>query len=325
MQRRDLTLALLVVTVWGANFTVIKLGLGGIPPMLLAALRYTFAAIPAILFIKRPAVPWRYIIAYGMTVGTGQFACLFYAMHIGMPASVASVVLQSQAFFTLLFAAILLKESIKGNQLAGLVIAGLGLYLIGGNIGSQGTASPIPLGPFLLTLLGAAFWACSNIVVRSAHKQCSSQGGKLDMLGLVVWSSLIPPLPLLAFAMLLDTPKILLAAMTNLNAVSIFSVLYLAFLATLFGFYTWNRLLAKYSAGKVAPLSLLVPVAGLITAQIVLGERLAKTQWLGCMIILIGLVTANFGGPLIRRVSESVGFYTVAKRVRTKSGVKNEK
>ncbi len=300
IERRDLMLALLVVTVWGANFTVIKLGLGGIPPMLLVALRYTLAALPAIFFIKRPAVGWRYIVGYGMTVGVGQFACLFYAMTIGMPASVASVVLQSQVFFTLLFAAMLLKESIKRSQVIGLGIAGLGLFFIGGNVGSNGAVSSIPLGPFLLTLLAAAFWGLSNIVVRYADKQCAAQGGKLDMLSLVVWSSLVPPLPLLAFAVMLDAPKTLWQAVVNLNAVSVFAVLYLAFGATLFGFYTWSTLLAKYSAGKVAPLSLLVPITGLLTAQLVLKEQLSEMQWLGCVVILIGLVTTNCGDSLIR-------------------------
>lgn len=301
MNRRDLILALLVVTVWGANFTVIKLGLDGVPPMLLVALRYTFAALPAIAFIKRPAVGWRYSVAYGLTVGVGQFSCLFYAMNIGMPAGVASVVLQSQAFFTLLFAAILLKETLKVRQIIGLIVAGFGLYCIGGNVGSNGLSS-IPLGAFLLTLLGAVFWGFSNIIVRYAAKQTASCGEKLDMLSLVVWSSLVPPLPLLAIAMILDTPETLFYAVSNLNALSVFAVFYLAFCATLFGFCTWSILLAKYPTGRVAPFSLLVPVTGLVTAQFVLGEQLSKMQWFGSIVIFLGLVISNFGCSLIQRI-----------------------
>lgn len=301
MNRRDLTLALLVVTVWGANFTVIKLGLDGIPPMLLIALRYTFAALPAIAFVKRPALGWRYSVAYGLTVGVGQFSCLFYAMNIGMPAGVASVVLQSQAFFTLLFAAILLKEALKVRQVIGLIVAGFGLYCIGGNVGSNGLSS-IPLGAFLLTLLAAVFWGFSNILVRYAAKQTAFRGEKLDMLSLVVWSSLVPPIPLLAIAMILDTPKTLLHAVSNLTALSVFAVFYLAFCATLFGFGFWSILLAKYPAGRIAPFSLLVPVTGLITAQIVLGEQLSKIQWFGSMVIFLGLVISNFGCSIMQRI-----------------------
>lgn len=300
MNKKDLTLALLVIIVWGANFTVIKLGLGGVPSMLLAASRYIFA-LSAIAFVKRPAVEWRYVVAYGMTVGVGQFSCLFYAMDIGMPAGIASIVLQSQAFFTILFAAILLKEAVKVRQVVGLVVAATGLYFIGGNVGSNELSS-IPLAALLLTLLGAAFWGFSNIVVRYAANRAASRGETLDMLSLVVWSSLVPPLPLLAIALMLDTPQTLFHAISNLNALSIFAVLYLAFCATLFGYGTWSGLLAKYPAGRVAPLSLLVPITGLITAQIVLNEKLSKMQWLGGLVILLGLIISNFGCSPVQRL-----------------------
>lgn len=304
MNQRDRLLAFMVVTVWGANFTVIKLGLSGVPPMLLVTLRYILAAVPAVFFVKRPSVQWQTIMAYGLTVGVGQFACLFLAMNQGMPAGVASVVLQSQAFFTLFFAAVFLKESIKVSQLIGLAAAGFGLFLIGGN-GGNGSLAAIPVMPFLLTVFGAAFWGLSNIIVRYADRQSTARGEKLDMLSLVVWSSLVPPIPLLALAMLLDPPGTLIHAIFHLNGVSVFAILYLAFCATLFGYYTWSTLLAKYSATKVAPLSLLVPITGLITAQLVLGEKLTKMQWLGCMVILTGLVITNFGESLLRHLSRS--------------------
>ena len=292
MKRRDLILALLVVIVWGTNFTVIKLGLSEVSPMLLAALRYTFTAIPAIAFVKRPSVEWKYIAAYGMTVGVGQFSCLFYAIDIGMPAGVSSVILQAQAFFTLIFAAMLLKEFLKKSQVVGLLVAGVGLYLISGNFMSSNLPS-IPIEAFLLTLLAAAFWGISNIIVRYASKQAAYQGKTLDMFSMVVWSSLVPPLPLLAIALLLDTPGTLLHEISNLNIVSMFSVAYIAICATLFGYGIWSTLLTKYRTSKIAPLSLLVPVTGLITSQIVLNEHLSIVQWLGCIVIILGLVISN--------------------------------
>ena len=299
MKRRDLILALLVVIVWGANFTVIKLGLAGLPPMLLVALRYTFAAVPAIFFVKRPDIGWKYIIAYGMAVGVGQFSCLFYAMNIGMPAGTSSVILQSQVFFTLIFAAVLLKEHLRIFHALGVIISAIGLFFISGNIGS-GQMSSLPLGALFLTLLAAAFWGISNIIVRFASKQAASQGKTIDMFGLVVWSSLVPPLPLFIFALILDTPETLLNIVLGLSGQSIFAILYLSFLATLFGFGLWSFLLSKYPAGKVAPLSLLVPITGLITARAVLGEQLMPIQWLGCGIIILGLITSNFGSTILQ-------------------------
>ena len=299
MKRRDLILALLVVIVWGANFTVIKLGLAGLPPMLLVALRYTFAAVPAIFFVKRPDIGWKYIIAYGMAVGVGQFSCLFYAMNIGMPAGTSSVILQAQAFFTLIFAAVLLKEHLRIFHALGVIISAIGLFFISGNIGS-GQMSSLPLGALFLTLLAAAFWGISNIIVRFASKQAAAQGKTIDMFGLVVWSSLVPPLPLFIFALILDTPETLLNIVLGLSGQSIFAILYLSFLATLFGFGLWSFLLSKYPAGKVAPLSLLVPITGLITARAVLGEQLMPIQWLGCGIIILGLITSNFGSTILQ-------------------------
>lgn len=299
MKRRDLILALLVVIVWGANFTVIKLGLTGLPPMLLVALRYTFAAVPAIFFVKRPDIGWKYIIAYGMAVGVGQFSCLFYAMNIGMPAGTSSVILQSQVFFTLIFAAVLLKEHLRIFHALGVIISAIGLFFISGNIGS-GQMSSLPLGALFLTLLAAAFWGISNIIVRFASKQAAAQGKTIDMFGLVVWSSLVPPLPLFIFALILDSPETLLNILLGLSGQSIFAILYLSFLATLFGFGLWSFLLSKYPAGKVAPLSLLVPITGLITARAVLGEQLMPIQWLGCGIIILGLITSNFGSNILQ-------------------------
>ena len=267
--------------------------------MLLVALRYTFAAVPAIFFVKRPDIGWKYIIAYGMAVGVGQFSCLFYAMNIGMPAGTSSVILQSQVFFTLIFAAVLLKEHLRIFHALGVIISAIGLFFISGNIGS-GQMSSLPLGALFLTLLAAAFWGISNIIVRFASKQAAAQGKTIDMFGLVVWSSLVPPLPLFIFALILDSPETLLNIVLGLSGQSIFAILYLSFLATLFGFGLWSFLLSKYPAGKVAPLSLLVPITGLITARAVLGEQLMPIQWLGCGIIILGLITSNFGSNILQ-------------------------
>jgi len=289
MNRKDIIIALLVVTIWGANFTVIRLGLDGIPPMLLVALRFLLAAFPAVFFIKMPAVRFRYVLAYGLSVGVGQFGCLFYAMHVGMPAGIASVVLQAQAFFTLLFAVSLLGESVTFRQLAGLGLAATGLYLVGG---VSGRVSAITPGALMLTLAAAACWGMSNIVVRKASAHSASQGTKLDMLSLVVWSALVPPLPLLLLSYLIETPDRIFRALTHLDGVSLFSVAYLAFGATLFGYGAWSYLLSRHPANRVAPWSLLVPVAGLITARIVLDERLSVIQWGGCLLVVAGLLVA---------------------------------
>jgi O-acetylserine/cysteine efflux transporter len=299
MSTKDLAIALIVVTVWGANFTVIRLGLDGVPPLLLVSLRFALAVFPAILFVRRPEIKLFHLLVYGFSVGIGQFVCLFYAIHIGMPAGVASVVLQSQAFFTMLFAFILLREPFSCRQIVGLFLAAAGLYLVAGG---TSTSTAIPFGALLLTLMGAAFWGISNIVVRQATMAAAARGKKIDMLSLVIWSSLVPPVPLFLLSLLFDSPETVSDAVIHLNALSLFSIAYLAFGATILGYGAWSYLLGKYPANRVAPLSLLIPVAGLITARVVLGEQLLLMQWGGCLLVVVGLLVAFFIFPGNKRL-----------------------
>ena len=292
MKKKDFILAILVVIVWGANFTVIKLGLGGVPPMLLVTLRYTLVAFPAVFFIKPPKMALKDILLYGFTVGVGQFGCLFYAMHIGMPAGLASIIVQLQAFISPLLGYLLLKEKFKTKQLVGFLIGALGLLVIGISSSTIGISS-IPIGAILLTICAPIFWSISNIVAKTASKKSMEKGEQLDMLSLVVWGSLVPPVPTLILALLIDSPQTLINSMSNLDMMSIFAVLYLAFGSTLFGYGFWSILISKYPINKISPLSLLVPITGLLTARIVLLEKLSNLQWLGVSVIIIGLMVTN--------------------------------
>lgn len=292
MRRKDLILALLVVIVWGANFTVIRLGLDGVPSMLLVAIRYTLVAFPAVFFIKKPNIEWKYILYYGFTVGVGQFGCLFYAMEIGMPAGLASIIVQLQAFISPFLGAIFLKEKLNPKQLIGFIIAATGLTFIG-IASTSNEISSIPVGALLLTICAPVFWSTSNIIARYASNKVAETGEKLDMLNLVVWGSLVPPIPMIVLSLLIDTPTVLLNSLLNLKFLSIFSALYLSFASTLFAYGFWSILISKYPLGKVSPISLLVPITGLLTARIVLSEKLSQMQWIGVSIILLGLIIAN--------------------------------
>jgi O-acetylserine/cysteine efflux transporter len=286
MSPKDLLLALLVIVVWGLNFVVIKVGLHGMPPMLMGALRFMLAAFPAILFVRRPQVPLRWMLAYGMTISLGQFACLFYAMHVGMPAGLASLVLQSQAFFTLFFAALFLGERLRGSNLFGLLVAASGLVLIGLQGGHTMT-----LAGFALTIAAASMWALGNVVTRKL--------GKVNLVGLVVWGSLIPPLPFLALSLWLEGPELIGQSLRTLNLDSMLVLAYLAFGATILGYGLWSRLLSRYPASQVAPFSLLVPVVGISSAALLLGERLGPLQMIGAALVMVGLLINVWGGRLL--------------------------
>ncbi|MBB3257925.1 O-acetylserine/cysteine efflux transporter [Paraburkholderia bannensis] len=298
MSPKDLLLALVVVIAWGVNFVVIKVGLHGVPPLLLGALRFALAAFPAVLFVKRPKLPLRWLFAYGATISFGQFAFLFSAMYVGMPAGLASVVLQAQAFFTLVFAAFFLGERFRAQNVIGLLIAASGLALIGlqssAGVSGAGVQAMTAAG-FVLTLCAACMWALGNIVTKKV--------GKIDLVGLVVWASLIPPLPFLVLSYFMEGPQRIETALTGIGMASIGAIVYLAFIATILGYSLWSRLLAKHPASQVAPFSLLVPIVGLASAALLLGERLTGAQVGGAALVMAGLIVNVFGGWVKQRVS----------------------
>lgn len=304
MNRRDWTLTALVIFVWGANFTVTKIGITNVPPMLLAAIRFFFVAFPAIFFVKRPRTSWKTLVGYGMTIGVMQFSCLYYAIYIGMPAGLSSVVIQASSFITILLATLVFKERLSNDRLIGLGVALSGLVLIGIACLTADSGG-VPLIAVVLTVVAAFFWSLSTVIVKSSAIRSAAIGEPIDMFGLVAWSALVPPIPMLLLGLTMNTPAELLTAIRQLNLTAILSVLFLAWCSTLFGSVVWNRMLSRYDAGRVAPLSLMVPAAGLLIARLTLNERLTLLQWVGSVVILVGLLIFNIGIRPFRSIVKS--------------------
>lgn len=291
MRPRDVLLTLFVILVWGVNFAVIKIGLVGVPPLLLAALRFLLAAFPALLFLRPPKVPFRLYLAFGMTMSVGQFAFLFSAIHVGMPSGLASLVLQAQSFFTLLLTVLWLREKWSPNQLAGLTLAAIGLILIGS---AHGLA--MPLSGFLLTLAAAGMWACGNIVSRAVGRH-----GPMNQLAFVVWASLVPPIPLLLLSWFIEGSEVVLPAIYGFSLTSFLAVAYIAWASTLLGYAVWNFMMSQYPVNRVAPFTLLVPIVGLSTGWLIFGERLQAVHFFGGALLMVGLLVNLFGAKLFAR------------------------
>lgn len=287
----DWLMAAVVILVWGVNFVVMKWGLQEVSPLLLCALRFAAASLPFLLFVRPPAnLPWWILAVYGMVQGVGQFGLLFAGMQWGMPAGMASVVLQTQAFISLLLAALLLHERPRSWQWLGLCIAIGGLIVIASAQG-EGAAQMTGIG-FLLTIASAAMWACSNLITRHAASY-----GSYQPLPFLVWSSIFPIAPLLGMSIWLEGDVAqMLQQVQAMTWQGWGSVAYLALLSTLLGYGLWTRLLQRYPTSTVAPLSLLVPVVGLLSAIWLLGELPSWGQWLGTAGVLAGMVVNQFGG-----------------------------
>lgn len=295
MSRKDGLLALLVVVVWGLNFVVIKVGLHNMPPLMLAGLRFMLVAFPAIFFVARPKVPLSLLLGYGLTISFGQFAFLFCALKFGMPAGLASLVLQAQAFFTIVLGAFTFGERLQSKQVAGIALAVLGVFvLIEGSLNGQEVAI---LG-FMLTLAAAFCWACGNIF----NKKIMSHSSRPAVMSLVVWSALIPILPFMVASVVFDGSAHMLHSLVTIDITTVLSLIYLAFVATIVGYGIWGTLLGRYETWRVAPLSLLVPVVGLLSAVILLDETLSLMQLFGALLIMAGLYINVFGLRLRKTV-----------------------
>ena len=271
-----LLLALAVVAVWGTNFVVIRWGLDGLPPFLFATLRFTFSALPWLLFVPRPKASWRSMAAVGVLLGPGQFGLLFFAINGHISPGLASLVVQVQVFFTIGLSLWLMRERVRGYQVAGLLLAIAGLGVIAAHLDASVTL--LGLG---LILAAAFFWAASNLVVKSL--------GGVNMLHFMVWSSVFAVPPLLAISLMVEGPALIAQSLRSAGAVVWASVLWQALGNTLFGYGVWNWLLARHPAATVTPLALLVPVFGMGASALSLGEALPGWKLGAGALVLSGL------------------------------------
>ena len=295
---RDLALILAVVAMWGFSFVLIKVALRDVPPFALVAMRFFFAAVPLVFFIPRPRMPAGVVIAYGLAIGVFQFGLLFLGMNLGMPAGLSSLVIQVQIFFTIGLGIAFLGDRLRRENVFGAAIATLGLALLTYYKVRGGMASTF-IG-LMLVVVAAFAWAVGNIIAKRA-----AGVHEADMFSLVVWSSLVPPLPLAAIAWMFEGGPAVVQAVRSASALTWACLLFLAYGATLFGFASWARLLHRYPTALVSPFGLLIPVSGLASGALLLGESLAPLQLVGVALVLAGLAINVYGARWRGRETET--------------------
>lgn len=273
---RDALLAVAVMAVWGTNFSVIRIGLDHLPPLLFAALRFTFALLPALFFIKRPNVPWSKLAAYGFLIGFGQFGIMFIAMNGHITPGLASLVMQLQVFFTIGLVVYLTGERVQPFQILALLLAFAGVGVILAH--TDGTTTALGL---TLALIAALSWAGGNVVARSTPG--------VNMLAYVCWSSLFAVPPLLLASFVMEGWPAIRDGLVKANAATWGAVFYQSVANALFGYAVWGWLLGRYPAATVAPMSLLVPVFGMAAAYAWLGEPLQGWKLAAAGLVLSGL------------------------------------
>ncbi len=288
MSLKDGLLAILITAIWGLNFSVIKLGLTSLDPFTLASVRFLLCALPLVFFIKKPDIPMLYVALYGVLFGVGLWGMVNLGIYFGVSAGIASLVLQTSVFFTIIMGALFLQEKIQKVKIVGFTLAILGLIFI-----LNLTDGSITYAGLVLVIIGALSWSIANVVVKKS--------GATKIFSLMVWSSLFSPIPLMLLAYLTQGQDVFSNFLTNIDGKAVFSILFQAYPTTLFGYWVWNTLINKYDISKVAPLSLLVPIFGLLGSYVIFSEAMSMGKIIACALIVGGLLVNTFGHKLQTR------------------------
>jgi len=247
--------------------------------------------VPLVFFIRRPQMPWAYVVGYGVAIGVCQFGLLFLGMKLGMPAGLSSLVIQVQVFFTIGLGIAYLGDRVSAQHVTGALIATAGIVLLAA-YKLLGGATATLIG-FVLVLVAALSWGIGNIVAKRA-----AGDHEPDMFALVVWSSLVPPVPLALLSYLFEGGPAAWDAVVHASALTWGCVVFLAWVATLFGFASWAGLMHRYPTGLISPFALLIPVSGIASGALFLGESLAAMQIAGVLLVFAGLAVNVYGAKL---------------------------
>ncbi|MBF6034559.1 EamA family transporter [Pseudomonas sp. P155] len=289
MRPLHVILAVLITAIWGVNFSVIKLGLTTVDPFILAGIRFSLCALPAIFFIRKPNVPWRYIIGYGLVFGIGLWGSVNLGIKAGLSAGIASLVLQFSAFFTLLLGGWVFKEALTRFQVLGMLIALGGLLCI--ILISDGSVS---LSGVLLVLSGAASWSIANIINKKARTQ--------EVFAFLVWSSAFAPIPLFAIDYAVNGSAGYSTFVNQVDRTAVLSILFQVYPNTLFAYWIWNSLLKTYPVSTVAPLSLLVPIFGMLGSVVIFHESVPASKVFAVVLIVLGLAVGLYGQRIFNAI-----------------------
>jgi len=285
MPLTHLLLAAAVISIWGINFICLKVGLEELSPLMLSSARFILASVPAIFFIKPPAVPFRQVILYGLTMLALQFLFLFFGMNAGVSPSLASLIMQLQVFFTLFYATVWWKEWPSSWQILGAIISFAGIGIVAAHVDNSMTILGV-----IMILGAAASWGLGNIISKSM--------GKVNMLALVVWGSFVASIPMTLLSIAFDGTDAIASSFSQLSVPAVMSVLFIAYGATLAGYGTWSWLLHRHPVSTVAPFGMLVPIVAMLSSALVLDEPLQNWKLLAGIFVISGLCVNLFGARL---------------------------
>lgn len=292
MKFRHFLLALLVAFIWGLNFIFVRIGLDQMSPYMLCATRFVLSSLPLMLFIKPPAIPFKWVALYGIVMFVFQFLFVFLGIQAGVAPGLASLIMQIQIFLTMLFAAIFWDEIPSLWQILGALISFSGIAVIAMHLDGG-----LTLSGFLFLLAGATAWALGNAITKSI--------GKVNIMSLVVWGSFVASIPMIILSFCLDGSAAIVSSLQQINWQGMVSILFIVCLSTWVGYGSWSWLLNHYPVSSIAPFTLLIPIFGILSSALILGEPLQPWKIGAGSLILIGLCVNLFGARYFSRFTNS--------------------
>ena len=282
MKLADVLIAILVAVIWGFGFIASRLALDEFSPELMTALRFSVAAVPC-LFLRKPAVSWPILIAISSTLFFGQFLAQAFGISHGVPVGLSSVIVQSQALFTIALAAVIFREVPTPMQGVGIAISTIGLLMICGTVGYD-----FSVAAFAMIMISPICFAAGNLLLRKASGA--------PMYDLFAWLSLTAAVPLMLLSLVSNGPASTWHELTHASAKAIISILFIGCVTTSIAYWLWGRLLRDHPAAQVVPFALLVPFVGSAASSVVFGETFGPLRLAGMITVIGGIAVMLFFG-----------------------------
>ncbi|NEU97822.1 EamA family transporter [Bradyrhizobium uaiense] len=275
MKPADVGIAVMVAVIWGLAFVASRIALNEFSPELMTTLRFAIAALPC-LFLRKPDVSWPLLIGISSTLFLGQFLAQAFAIAHGVPVGLSSVIVQSQALFTIAFAAVIFGEMPTRSQAIGIAIAALGLLMICGTVGYD-----FSVAAFAIIMICPISFAIGNVLLRRAQDA--------PMFDLFAWLCLAAAVPLAVLTLISNGPRPTWQALSHMSLTGLICVLCLGGISTSIAYWLWGRLLRDYPAAQVVPFALLVPFVGSAASSIVFGETFGPLRLTGMVTVIAGI------------------------------------
>jgi len=267
---------MLVPTVWGLGFTVAKAAFVFVefPPILLMAFRFGLTALLLVWFVKPPLGMMLKIFWIAVVSATIQYSLTFTGLD-GLNASTAVIIVQLEAPFIAILAAVLLKDRLGKRRIFGMALAFSGVVLTAGDPHLQGDILPI-----FMVAGGAFTWAVGQIMVKNL-------GGQVGGFTLIAWVAVFAAPQLFVSSWIFEDGQ--LQAIASAGWVGWGAVAYMGVVMTAMGYAIWYHLLSKFQVNQVMPFLLLVPVSSIIGSILILGESLSLQELIGSVVVIGGV------------------------------------